>query len=45
LADAETRICLVCAEPAEELICSTCKARIQGEALERKRREQRGAPN
>lgn len=30
--------CLVCGSAAEELICSPCRARIRGEALERKRR-------
>jgi nucleotide-binding universal stress UspA family protein len=33
--------CLVCARPAQETICDHCKARIQGEALERKRKEER----
>jgi hypothetical protein len=32
---------MVCAEPAEELICATW-ARIQGEAIERKRADERG---
>ncbi len=34
------RRCLVCARPAQETICDACKARIQGEALERKRKEE-----
>jgi len=34
------RHCLVCARPAEETICDACRARIQGEALERKRKEE-----
>jgi len=33
--------CLVCAAPAEDLICGPCRARIRGEALERKLREER----
>jgi universal stress protein A len=32
--------CLVCAKQSEETICDTCKAHIQGEALERKRRDE-----
>lgn len=32
--------CLVCAKPSQQTICDTCKAHIQGEALERKRREE-----
>lgn len=33
--------CLVCARPSQELICEQCKARIRGEALERKSREEK----
>ena len=33
--------CLVCAAPSEDLICGPCRARIRGEALERKLREER----
>jgi nucleotide-binding universal stress UspA family protein len=32
--------CLVCAKPSQQSICDTCKAHIQGEALERKRRDE-----
>jgi nucleotide-binding universal stress UspA family protein len=32
--------CLVCAKPSPQTICDSCKARIQGEAIERKRREE-----
>ncbi len=38
---ASLRRCLVCAAPSEDLICETCRARIRGEALERKLREER----
>jgi universal stress protein A len=34
--------CPVCARPSEDLICELCRARIRGEALEHKRREERG---
>ncbi|HEY7362799.1 MAG TPA: universal stress protein [Methylomirabilota bacterium] len=34
--------CPVCARPSEDLICEPCRARIRGEALERKRREEQG---
>jgi hypothetical protein len=44
LARVDGRICLVCTEPAEDLICAACRARIQGEALERRREENRRAP-
>jgi nucleotide-binding universal stress UspA family protein len=32
--------CLVCAKPSQKTICDSCKAYIQGEAIERKRREE-----
>jgi nucleotide-binding universal stress UspA family protein len=35
------RPCLVCATPSRDLVCSPCRARIRGEALEHKRREAR----
>jgi nucleotide-binding universal stress UspA family protein len=35
------RTCLVCATPTRELICAPCRARIRGEALDRKQREER----
>lgn len=38
---ASLRRCLVCAMPSEDLICEACRARIRGEALERKLREER----
>ena len=37
----ELRRCLVCASPSDDLICAACRARIRGEALERKQREER----
>ena len=38
---APARPCLVCATPTHDLICETCRARIRGEALVRKQREER----
>jgi nucleotide-binding universal stress UspA family protein len=39
----ETTACTVCgATTQDELICETCRARIRGEALDRKRSEERG---
>jgi hypothetical protein len=35
------RHCRVCAQPSEDLICEPCRARIRGEALERKMVEER----
>lgn len=40
-APAALRRCLVCTAPSEDLICEPCRARIRGEALERKLREAR----
>jgi hypothetical protein len=30
------RPCIICGKPAQESICPTCQARIQGEAIEKK---------
>lgn len=35
------RRCLVCAALSDDLICSPCRARIRGEAVERKQKEER----
>jgi hypothetical protein len=43
LTDPELRRCLICAELTEELICGSCRARVQGEAIVRKRDDERGA--
>ncbi len=32
--------CLVCAKPSQQMICDLCKAHIQGEAIECKRRDE-----
>lgn len=37
----ELQRCLVCSAPSDDLICEACRARIRGEALERKQREER----
>jgi universal stress protein A len=34
--------CLVCAQRSRDLVCESCRAKIRGEALERRRREQHG---
>jgi K+-sensing histidine kinase KdpD len=34
-------LCLVCAKPSTETICDACRAYIQGEAIERKRRDEK----
>jgi nucleotide-binding universal stress UspA family protein len=33
--------CIVCAGPSLDLVCAACRARIRGEAVERKQREER----
>lgn len=33
----KTAPCLVCGKPSPHSICPTCEARIQGEAIEKKR--------
>jgi universal stress protein A len=37
----ETPRCVVCANPSEDLICEPCRARIRGEAVDRKQKEER----
>jgi hypothetical protein len=38
----ETTSCTVCAGPSQgDFVCETCRARIRGEALQRKRGEER----
>jgi nucleotide-binding universal stress UspA family protein len=35
------RGCLVCSGPTDDLVCARCRARIRGEALERKQKDER----
>jgi predicted amidophosphoribosyltransferase len=37
------RFCSVCGEPAPDIICETCKAKIQGEAAHKKQQIERQA--
>jgi nucleotide-binding universal stress UspA family protein len=39
--EVDERQCLVCAKPSGDLICEPCRARIRGELLEDKQRQQR----
>ena len=39
--DLHAQRCVVCANPATELICEPCRARIRGEAMERKFEDER----
>jgi len=32
------KVCMICGKPSEVSICDTCKARIQGEALDKKQK-------
>lgn len=34
----KTLFCSVCGEPATDIICDPCKAKIQGEQIDKKRR-------
>jgi universal stress protein A len=43
VATRELARCLVCRQVSEDLICELCRARIRGEALERRRREERAS--
>jgi nucleotide-binding universal stress UspA family protein len=39
--EGEAPHCIVCAKTSADLVCESCRARIRGEALERKQREER----
>lgn len=41
VATAAPHRCIVCGQIADDLICEACRARIRGEAIERKRGEER----
>jgi hypothetical protein len=32
------KVCMICGKPSEVSICDACKAQIQGEALDKKRK-------
>ena len=36
------KVCMLCGRPSDDIICDACKADIQGEALEKKRRIDKG---
>lgn len=38
------KVCMVCGKPSELSICKECKAKIQGEALDKKKRIEKEAP-
>jgi hypothetical protein len=35
------KVCMVCGKPSEVSICDSCKAQIQGEALDKKQKIER----
>ncbi|MCI0454712.1 MAG: hypothetical protein L0Y68_06930 [Candidatus Dadabacteria bacterium] len=35
------RVCMICGKPSEVSICDPCKARIQGEAMDKKQKTER----
>jgi predicted amidophosphoribosyltransferase len=41
--DTEHKYCSVCGEPATNIICQSCQAKIQGEAAHRKQQTEKGA--
>ncbi len=36
------KVCMVCGRSSDDIICDACKANIQGETLEKKRRMDKG---
>jgi hypothetical protein len=37
------KVCMICGKPSEVSICDSCKAKIQGEAIDRKQKIDREA--
>lgn len=37
----KARVCTVCGKPSEKIICDNCEARIRGEALEKKIKDEK----
>jgi hypothetical protein len=35
------RVCMICGKPSEVSICDSCKAQIQGEAIDKKQKIER----
>ncbi len=35
------KVCMICGKPSEVSICDSCKAQIQGEAIDKKQRIER----
>jgi hypothetical protein len=42
-AEAKRPVCRICGRASEEIICQACVERLRGEALERKRKEEKAA--
>lgn len=36
------KVCMLCGKPSEESICETCKNKVQGEALKKKKQMGKG---
>lgn len=41
LAKREQQVCLICAKPSSKAICDACADRLRGEALEKKKKEEK----
>jgi len=35
------QLCMLCGKPSPKTICDTCSARVQGEALHKKKKEEK----
>ncbi len=41
MAEAKKQLCMICAKPSEKTICDACSERLRGEALNKKKREEK----
>lgn len=41
MTESKKKVCMICGKPSEASICDSCKAQIQGEALDKKQKIER----
>lgn len=41
MADSKRQICLLCAKPSSKTICDACAERLRGEALDKKKKNEK----
>jgi predicted amidophosphoribosyltransferase len=41
VAQAKKQVCLICGKPSPKMICDTCSAKLRGEALDKKKKQEK----